>query len=69
MIFLQNFRQNSAWSSGTPINCHTRPGGKTYPIPKGIEGWAEEWYYIHLKAGQPAGPPNLLFTTIQVLGF
>ena len=28
--------------------CHTWPGGKTYPIPKG------EWYYIHQWASQPA---------------
>ena len=32
---------------------HTRPGGKTYPIPKGIEGWAEEWLYFCLKPSQP----------------
>ena len=40
--------------------CHTRPRGKTYPIPKGIEGWAEEWYYIHQLTGQPASHPDCL---------
>ena len=42
--------------------CHTRPGGKTYPIPKGSKDGPKSWYYIHQwpasqPASQPPGPP------------
>ena len=31
---------------------------KDLSYPKGIEGWAEEWYYIHQLTSQPPGPPE-----------
>ena len=37
--------------------CHTRPRGKTYPIPEGFRGWAEEWLYNH-STSQPADHPS-----------
>ena len=46
---------------------HTRPGGKTYPIPKGIKGWAKECLYFCLKSSQPATQPvelKFLFSNI-----
>ena len=37
--------------------CHTLPRGKTYPIPTGYKGWAEEWLYFHQPVSQPATKP------------